>query len=309
MALVTLLSAATATGAGTALDCAGADFATFVMSGTYEGVTVKFEASQDGTAWFKYRGRLEATNEQADEASTNTTITFDTRGLAKVRPNLVKITSGSVTVVGFTRPANAVAATGTAAPASAVLIGASDGTNLQTAKCDAQKNLLVGIGHSVNSLEAVLINGNADGFVSTNSGLLTQSNLFAFNGATWDRQRGNVSATLLASAARTASANSADQVNYNGCGVRVSIDVTALTGVPSITVAIKTKDSASGVYTTALASAAITAIGHTELTVYPGLPATANVSANAILSRTWRVEAAHSTADSITYSVSADTLL
>ncbi|MEW6016496.1 MAG: hypothetical protein AB1760_00315 [Pseudomonadota bacterium] len=196
--------------------------------------------------------------------------------------------------------------TGTAVPPNVVAIGASDGTNLQAAKCDAAKNVLVGISGS-NGYEATTTTA-IDGMVTLN-GIGALSMGLYFNGANWERARGNVSATLLASAARTASTNSADQTNYNGRGVRVSIDVTALTGTPSITVTIKSKDSASGVYSTVLASGPITAIGHTELTVYPGITATNNVSANTILSRTWRVEVTHGTADSITYSIAADTLL
>lgn len=112
-----------------------------------------------------------------------------------------------------------------------------------------------------------------------------------FNGSTMDRQRGNVdTAALVTLSAAAASGNSADQVNYNGRGIKVVVNVTAITGTsPSIVVNIQGKDAASGTYYTQLASAAITAVGATVLTLYPGLTAAANSVAADILPRTWRV--------------------
>lgn len=126
---------------------------------------------------------------------------------------------------------------------------------------------------------------------------------YHFNETTWDRVRGNTEGTVLPSAARTASINSADLVNYNARGVQVIIDATAIVATPSITVTIKGKDSLSGKYYTLLASAAITTVSTTLLTVYPGVTATANVAASQIIPRTWRVEVVAADADSITYSI------
>lgn len=133
--------------------------------------------------------------------------------------------------------------------------------------------------------------------------LFTIAQAHVFNGTTWDRQRGNVDGTAFASAARTASANSADVTNYNSRGVHVVIDVTAITATPSVTFTIQGKDALSGAYYTVLASAAITGVGTTALRVYPALTAAANTVANDVLPRTWRVAAVHGDADSITYSV------
>lgn len=131
----------------------------------------------------------------------------------------------------------------------------------------------------------------------------------AFNGTTWDRWRNNTVGTLLASAARTATTSSADQTLFNGRGVAVIIDVTAVTGAPSVTFAIEVKDSVSSKYVAVLTSAAITGTGTTRLRIYPGITATANVSASDIMDRTWRVTATHANADSITYSVSGTSLV
>lgn len=96
--------------------------------------------------------------------------------------------------------------------------------------------------------------------------------------------------TLMAQAAGTV--NGLDQVNVNGRGVQVGVNITALTGTsPSVTVMIQGKDAASGVYYNLLQSAVLTATGFTLLTLYPGAPSTANVSSPQVLPATWRVVA------------------
>jgi hypothetical protein len=114
------------------------------------------------------------------------------------------------------------------------------------------------------------------------------------NGNANDRpnvMRGNVSGISLAAlVAAAAGAQSADQVNLNGRGVKVVIDITALAGTtPTLTVTIQGKDPVSGKYFTILASAALAAVATTVLTVYPGLVAAANVAANDVLPRDWRI--------------------
>lgn len=125
---------------------------------------------------------------------------------------------------------------------------------------------------------------------------------FAFNGTNWDRWRNNGEGTLLASAARTATTNSTDQVNYNWRGVHVIIDITAGSGL-TITPSITGKDPISGTYYTLLAGTALTGTGITILKVYPGITAAANASASDILPRTWRFTMTAGDATSATYSV------
>lgn len=125
-------------------------------------------------------------------------------------------------------------------------------------------------------------------------------------GRQWTRtQRENRNATLFASAARTASDNSADQTNEFGKGLMLFINCTAIVSSPSVTFTIKGKDPVGGLYYTILQSAAIVGTGLTVLRVYPGIAVAANVTASDILPKTWRVEAAHGNGDSITYSVAA----
>lgn len=116
--------------------------------------------------------------------------------------------------------------------------------------------------------------------------------------------------TCYGSAARTANPTAMDdQTNEKrNRGIRVVINVTAVTSTPSVVFTIQGKDIVSGEYFTLLASAAITGTGTTVLVVYPGLTASANAVANNVLSSVWRVIAVHGDSDSITYSVSADPL-
>jgi hypothetical protein len=119
----------------------------------------------------------------------------------------------------------------------------------------------------------------------------------------------HVQKTLLASAARTATVNTADQRNRQHIGVRVHIDVTAIAATPSVVFTVQGKDTITGDYYTLLASAAVTATGDTFLLVYPTVTAVANAAANNVLPASWRVACVHGDADSITYTVTAELLV
>jgi hypothetical protein len=114
------------------------------------------------------------------------------------------------------------------------------------------------------------------------------------------------SATLLASAARTATVNSDDREDPTSQSAHVIVNVSAVTATPSIVVTIQGKDSVSGAYYDLLASPAITATGTTVLKIGQGLAATPNGSASDFLPEVWRVRVVHGDADSITYSVAAN---
>ncbi len=134
-----------------------------------------------------------------------------------------------------------------------------------------------------------------------------------FNGITWDRWRGNTEAEILASAARTATVNSADFINYNAKGVIITLDVTATADTPSITLQIEHKDSSGSKYEILLlTTAAVTATGVHTYIVYPGIGAASDdvvQVAGFPLGRTWRVTVTHADGDSITYSVAASYIL
>lgn len=109
--------------------------------------------------------------------------------------------------------------------------------------------------------------------------------------------------TLLASAARTATISSSDVSNGRRNGIHIILDVTAITGAPSITLKIEGKDAASGKYYTILESAAITGVSTNIYKVFPAATAAANSVVNDVIPKTWRVTVTHTNADSITYSV------
>lgn len=151
---------------------------------------------------------------------------------------------------------------------------------------------------------------NADGASTAQSALNVLSASLSYNGASYDRTRGNVDTgtalvTLAAQAAGTV--NSADQTNYNGRGVQVTVDITAATAM-TLTVNIQVKDLASGKYVTVLSSTALAGIGTTLLTVYPGAAVAANISAPLPIGRTWRVQAVV-TGTSVTATVGASVIV
>lgn len=159
---------------------------------------------------------------------------------------------GSVKVTG----SNFEQAPGSAIPTKAVLMGISDGTNIQAMK-------------------------------------------------------GNTEDTLMASAARTATTSSPNQVNYNARGVIVVMNITAVPGVDTVTLAIQGIDPASGNVYVISSDAAIGETGLRQVLVYPG--AGAEVSMEKIspvpLPRTWRVAVTHSGSGSFTYSIGYQLIL
>jgi hypothetical protein len=114
---------------------------------------------------------------------------------------------------------------------------------------------------------------------------------------------------VFASEARVASVNSEEFDNYEGRGLILQIDVTAIAATPSVVPTIQGKDPASGKWYDILAGAALVAVATVELRVYPGLTAVANLVASDVLPKSWRLEMVHADADSITYSVGASVIV
>lgn len=256
----------------------GAGYVTFTcLAGAYVGTTI-VEATTDGTNWttiklYGYDGSAIATSSNVWQGGVACA------GYQQVRLRCTAYTSGTQTI-----------------QASRNLFG--------TGSTNVNANLIV------NGVQVTIVTPNADAVA--NSALVGTSTMavgFDLNGAgTFDRRRNNQDVTLLASAARTTTTNSPDQTNYNGRGVKVLINVTVV-GTSNLTLTLKGKESIAGTYYTLLASAVISGTGLTVLTVYPGLPATANVSANDLVPRTWRAEITHGDGSSWTYSVSGVTML
>ena len=73
-------------------------------------------------------------------------------------------------------------------------------------------------------------------------------------------------------------------------GIKVVVDITVNAGgLGATTVTIEGKDKASGKYYTLLASAALSAIATTVLTVFPKATAVANLTANDALPDVYRI--------------------
>lgn len=151
--------------------------------------------------------------------------------------------------------------------------------------------------------------GNNDGNALGNEASLgAWAGLMAFNdssSAGWDRVRNNSQGTLLASAARTATATSPTMTNYNAKGVRITLNVTAASGTGGLTLVVFAVDSVSGNGKTINASpSAVTATGTTTYVIYPSALASADTqTTEAPLSRSWYAEIAAGDSSSYTYSL------
>lgn len=100
------------------------------------------------------------------------------------------------------------------------------------------------------------------------------------------------STALLTLTASGGTQTTPDQVNRGFRGIKVVVNVTAVSGGGSIIVTIQGKDRVSGAVYALLSSAAITTVTTNVYTVYPGVTATTNVSASDVLPPTWNIKAA-----------------
>ncbi len=129
-------------------------------------------------------------------------------------------------------------------------------------------------------------------------------------GGTFSRARSNENPIVLASAARTATVDSATFLNENARGAHFVVNVTAVTATPSIVVKIQGQDPANLTeFYDILVSNAITTIGRRIFKVYPGINSVSNAATSDILPWGWRVRVEHDDTDSITYSVAANLVL
>lgn len=214
--------------------------------------------------------------------------------------NGVVVNSGTVTASGSVANSNDVAqgatTSGQVGPLmqGAVVTTQPTYSNGQTSPITLTTRGQIPVTVSFGNLFAALQSGGADGVSNGSASLVVTGDNASFNGATWDRIRGNIdaAASLVAlSAAGAGTVNSADQVNYNGSCVTVVVDITVAGGTPTLTVTLQGKDIASGKYYTLLASTALASVATTPLVVCPGTTVSANLDVAAPLPRTWRVSA------------------
>lgn len=123
----------------------------------------------------------------------------------------------------------------------------------------------------------------------------------------WERWRGNHNATVLASASRSATVNSADQTNLHCRGVLLCFNVTVVPGVDTVQLGIQGKDPLSGEYIEIVQSTALATTGARFIYLAPGAAALGSFNNyfNGQIPHTWRARVTHSGAGAFTYSVGA----
>jgi hypothetical protein len=131
------------------------------------------------------------------------------------------------------------------------------------------------------------------------------------NGTTFDVQQGNTQGTLLASQARTATAQSPTQTNYNARGILIHLNVTVASGTGGLQLRVYSIDPVSGgVKPINNLPTAVTATGVYTYVIYPGISADANTQVSAsILPRTFNVTVSAGDSTSYTYSVGYSLIL
>lgn len=186
------------------------------------------------------------------------------------------------------------------------------------AQIDSRGNWQISLMSNGTATAIVTSATNADGMAAsaTASRYETVDRLTLYNSSTFDRFYSNWATSVLASAARTATTNSADQTNYNGRGVTVFLNVTANPGgAETLSLKIQAKDPVSSAYIdVADAGVLFTAAnGLKALTLYPGTLAadlvSGDVGKSGVLPRTWRAVVTHSSTGSWTYSVGSSVIL
>jgi len=125
----------------------------------------------------------------------------------------------------------------------------------------------------------------------------------AFAASAQQTNSGNITTTILASAARTAATvTSPDFTNNQWRGIIIILNVSVATA-GNYTITIQGKDPVSGNYYPILTGAAVSTVSTNVYTIYPGTTAAANVSASTVLPRIWRVSLAGAASQNLTFSV------
>jgi hypothetical protein len=114
--------------------------------------------------------------------------------------------------------------------------------------------------------------------------------------------------SVYTSVARTATPTAVSISDRHVESIHVVIVTSAIAATPSVVPTIDGYDPLSGTWYNILTGAAITSTGTIVLKVGPDLVAVANLTANDVLPRTYRVVMTHGDADSITYTVNINSV-
>ena len=131
----------------------------------------------------------------------------------------------------------------------------------------------------------------ADNVANPTVGVLANAQLL-FNGATWDRNRGNVNQVVEASAARTTSVAGATVTNYNSRALLIHFKISAITGTsPTIVPKLQWSpdNGTTWIDVPGAAFASLNAVGDYVMQVGLDVVAAANAAVNFPLPRTLRM--------------------
>lgn len=237
------------------------------IAGTYTG-TLVFEGTPDGLAWAKIDVLVQGINTTIQSTTSIGLFTVACAGLAGLRVRSTAAFTGEADIA-FTTSTRADLQHMLLMNAAALTVTLGNVGGLAAAGGSPSGNPLLIAGSDGSAVRNILTDATGR--------LLTDRNV-------------DTAALLTFTGAGAETVHSADQTNYSGKGANVVIDLTTAT-LATVVVTIEGKDIASGKYYTILSSSTLAAAGTTVLSVYPGLAVTANVSANAILPKTWRISA------------------
>lgn len=115
--------------------------------------------------------------------------------------------------------------------------------------------------------------------------------------------------TVFASAQRTVTTNSSDQITLYTKGIRLFLNISAYVG-GTLDVKIQSKDTLTGNYEDipGAAFAQKSATGQDDLIIYPGIAETANEAVSDAVPAVWRAVATMATTPDMTFSLVAVTL-
>lgn len=135
--------------------------------------------------------------------------------------------------------------------------------------------------------------------------VMGRNRLYNNNDDAWQRQKGQGTDTIAASAARSVTTTFGNFLNTNWRAWHVIVDVTVI-GVDTLTIDIEARDVVTLAFYPILTSLAISAVGTTVLKIGQGFTPVPNLTANDMIPYITRVVATHSGADPITYSIASN---
>lgn len=174
-----------------------------------------------------------------------------------------------------------------------------------------------------NPINTMATNTDAVATSAVATRLQTVALMSGYNSSSFDRWYSNWATSILSSAVRAATTNGADQTNYNGRGVMVTINVTVEAAAETLSLKIQGKDPISGNYFDivdfgTVYNATTDAPTTTRTFVmYPGVLSadfigiTGNGASGkaGLLPRTWRPVVTHSSSGNWTYSLASAVIL